>query len=81
MKEVSKYIIQFIKQHFINKKTPTVLSDTSKQLISRLYNQIHTAVSHWKIVESDILENSYTYDFPKDPFLKGEQYHYMHKNI
>ena len=81
MKEVSKYIIQFIKQHFINKKTPTVLSDTSKELISRLYNDIHTAGSHWKTVESDILENSYTYDFPKDPLPKGQQYRYMHKNI
>ena len=81
MKEVSKYIIQFIKQHFINKKKSPPLSDSSKQFVIQLYNHIITADSHWRTVQSEIISNSYTYDFTKESFPKGTQYNYMHAGI
>lgn len=81
MKEVSKYIIQFINRNFVNKETPAVLSDSSKQFVSQLYNHIVNAGSQWRTVQSEILGNSYTYDFTKEPFPKGNDYNYMHVDI
>ena len=56
MKEVSKYIIQFIKQHFINKKKSPPLSDSSKQFVIQLYNHINR-----KYIVYDELKNQVKY--------------------
>lgn len=76
MKEISKYIIQFITHSFSNGYKPPSLSDTSKQFIAQLYNNIQNAESQWRTVDTP-----YTYDFTKDPLPKGNMYSYMRPEI
>ena len=70
MKELSQYILHFIKKNFQNGAKPPSLSDETRTYIQHLYKNIKAADTHWNN-SHPIHIQEYTYDFTKDALPQG----------
>ena len=81
MKELSQYILHFIKKNFQNGAKPPSLSDETRTYIQHLYKNIKIADTHWKSKSQPNDIQEYTYDFTKDALPQGSMYSYINPDI
>jgi len=85
MKEISKYLIKFLKKNFINKnkdyweKQKHILSDTSKHILENILDDIELCNQSWENNKNNIKEE--IIKLSKKDLPKGNSFNYISKEI